>query len=106
MQEYRYCRAVLHINISSPHPATPPPPHPQKLFLSFLVGVLCGQLFTGFSANNNNILYSSQREIKAVVRSHNEEHISVIQSHETPAHIHTLRHTPLSLSLHTLIGMT
>ena len=24
--------------------------------------------------NNNNILYSTQREIKAVVRSHNEEH--------------------------------
>ena len=31
--------------------------------------------------NNNNILYSSQCEIKAVVRSHNEEHISVILSH-------------------------
>ena len=25
-------------------------------------------------SNNNNILYSSQREIKAVVRSHNEDH--------------------------------
>ena len=31
--------------------------------------------------NNNNILYPSQREIKAVVRSHNEEHISIILSH-------------------------
>ena len=31
--------------------------------------------------NNNNILYSSQREIKAVVRSHNEEYISIILSH-------------------------
>ena len=31
--------------------------------------------------NNNNILYSSQWEIKAVVRSHNKEHISL--SHET-----------------------
>ena len=30
---------------------------------------------------NNNILYSSQREIKAVVRSHNEEYISIILSH-------------------------
>ena len=38
--------------------------------------------------NNNNTLYSSQREIKAVVRSHNEEHISVILSHETHAHTH------------------
>ena len=38
--------------------------------------------------NNNNILYSSQREIKAVVRSHNEEHISIILSHETHAHTH------------------
>ena len=27
--------------------------------------------------NNNNILYSSQQEIKAVIRSHNGEHISV-----------------------------
>ena len=50
--------------------------------------------------NNNDILYSSQREIKAVVRSHNEEHISIILSHETHTHthsythIHTLRHTP------------
>ena len=27
--------------------------------------------------NKNNTLYSSQREIKAIVRSHNEEHISI-----------------------------
>ena len=27
--------------------------------------------------NNNNTLYSSQWEIKAVVRSHNKEHISI-----------------------------
>ena len=39
--------------------------------------------------NNNNILYSSMREIKAVVRSYNEEHISVILSHETHAHTHS-----------------
>ena len=32
--------------------------------------------------NNNNIFYSSQRETEAVVRSHNEEHISIILSHE------------------------
>ena len=38
--------------------------------------------------NNNNILYSSQREIKAFVRSHNEEHISIILNHETHAHTH------------------
>ena len=31
--------------------------------------------------NNNNIPYSSQREIKAVFRSHNEEHVSIILSH-------------------------
>ena len=39
--------------------------------------------------NNNNVLYSAQREIKAVVRSHNEEHISIILSHETHAHTHS-----------------
>ena len=38
--------------------------------------------------NNNNILYSFQLEIKAVVRSHNEEHVSIILSHETHAHTH------------------
>ena len=31
--------------------------------------------------NSNNILYSSQREIKAVFRSRNEEHVSIILSH-------------------------
>ena len=31
--------------------------------------------------NNNNTLYSSLRKIKAVVRSHNEEPISIILSH-------------------------
>ena len=45
---------------------------------------------------NNNILYSSQREIKAVVRSHNEEHSN---SKSWNTHIHTLRHTlPFSQS--------
>ena len=39
--------------------------------------------------NNNNIFDSSQWKIKAVIRSHNEEHISVILSHETHAHTHT-----------------
>ena len=39
--------------------------------------------------NNNNILYSSQPEIKAVVRSHNEERISIILRHETHAHTHS-----------------
>ena len=44
----------------------------------------------GVSNNNsNNILYSSQREIKAVVRSINEEHISIILGHETHAHTHS-----------------
>ena len=31
--------------------------------------------------NNNNTLYSSLRKIKAVVRSHNEEHISITLNH-------------------------
>ena len=39
---------------------------------------LCCVCVTSF---NNNILYSSQREIQAVVRSHNEKHISIILSH-------------------------
>ena len=39
--------------------------------------------------NKNNTLYSSQREIKAIVRSHNEEHISVILNHEPHAHTHS-----------------
>ena len=38
------------------------------------------RLFVYNNNNNNNILYSSQREIKAFVRSHNEEHISIILS--------------------------
>ena len=42
--------------------------------------------------NNNNILDSPQWEIKAVVRLHNKEHISIILSHEPQAH--TLKHTP------------
>ena len=46
---------------------------------------------------NNNTLYSSQWEIKAVVRSHNEEHISVILSH-----VHSL-HVLLSLRLGVII---
>ena len=37
---------------------------------------------------NNNILYSSHQEIKAVVRSRSEEHISIILSQETHAHTH------------------
>ena len=34
--------------------------------------------YTTSISNNNNMLYSSQWEIKAVIRSHNKEHISVI----------------------------
>ena len=46
--------------------------------------------------NNNDILYSSQWEIIAVVRSHNKENISIILSHEphAPTYIHTLRYMP------------
>ena len=47
------------------------------------------KLINHFNNNNNNILYSSQQEIKDVVRSHNEEHISIILSHETHAHTHS-----------------
>ena len=58
--------------------------------------------------NNNNILYSSQQEIKAVVWSYILiqmknwiAHISIIPSHET--HTHTLLDIhPLSLNLSTL----
>ena len=49
-----------------------------------------GVIIIEFLCNNNNILYSSHEEIKAVIRSHNEEHISVILSHETHAHTHCL----------------
>ena len=35
--------------------------------------------------NNSHIFYSSRRDIKAVVRSHNEENLSVILSHECTA---------------------
>ena len=52
---------------------------------------------------NNDILYSSQREFKAVVRSHNEEHISIILSQETRTYT-LLDIRPLSLNLHTLIA--
>ena len=52
-------------------------------------------------SNNNNILSSSQREIKAVVRSHNEEHISVILSHDPHAHTHSYTYAPfLSICIH------
>ena len=54
--------------------------------------------------NNNNILYSSQREIKDVVRSHNEEHISIILSSLNTRTYTLLDIRPLFLSLHTLIA--
>ena len=58
---------------------------------------------THVNNNNNSILYSSQREIKAVIRSHNEEHISIILSHETRTYTFLLLDIrPLSLNLHTL----
>ena len=59
------------------------------------------------STNNNNILYSSQREIKAVVRSytltHKEElnYTYLNKSHETQSRALLDIH-PLSLSLRTL----
>ena len=53
------------------------------------VSVLCGLMYLLFADNNNNILYSSLREIKAVVRSDNEEHISIILNHEPHTHTHS-----------------
>ena len=51
--------------------------------------------------NNNDILYSSQWETEAVVRSHNEEHISIILNHETHAHKHSQTYAPfLSICIH------
>ena len=49
---------------------------------SLLITVAAGLINNN---NNNNRLYSSQREIKAVVRSHNEEHISIILNRELHA---------------------
>ena len=52
--------------------------------------------------NNNNILYSSLREIKAVVRSHNEE-LYLNSSNSLNTRTYTLLVIrPLSLNLHTL----
>ena len=47
------------------------------------------RIANGNNNNNNYNLYSSKREIKAVVRLHNEEHISIILSHETDTHTHS-----------------
>ena len=44
---------------------------------------------TNNNNNNNSIFYLSQQEIKAVVQSHNEEHISIILSHKTHAYTHS-----------------
>ena len=57
---------------------------PAMTFLSVIAFVMhrrrakkqVATLYEVKNNNNNNILYSSRREIKAVVRSHNEEHIS------------------------------
>ena len=47
--------------------------------------------------NSNNILYSSQREIKAFVRSHNEEHISIPKlSWKTDSVTHIRQYTPVT----------
>ena len=59
---------------------------PAMTFLSVIAFVMHRrrakkQVATLYGVNNNNILYSSQREIKAVVRSHNEEHTTIILSH-------------------------
>ena len=80
--------------------------YPSENFPFFI-----NQILTFFKATfyrsyfhvSNNILYSSQREIKAVIRSHNAEHISITLSHEI--HTYTLLNIrPLSLNLHTLIA--
>ena len=63
--------------------------------------------------NNSNILYSSQREIKSVVRSYALTHIEELNStslnnsnDETLTRIHTLRHTPyIHTYIHTYIDV-
>jgi len=59
-------------------------PPPDPLLCSAISGIIINN-----NSNNKNNLHSPQREIKAVVRSHNEEHISIILSHETHAHTHS-----------------
>ena len=88
--------------LSSP---TPPPPHPHTPRITSVPSLfwfccastkrICLQKTKANhnNSNNNNILYSSQQEIKAVIRSHNEEHVSIILSHETHAHTHSYSQT-------------
>ena len=52
--------------------------------------------------NNNNVLYESQWEIKAIIRSHNEEHNN--STSRTTRTYTLLDIRPLSLALHTLIA--
>ena len=56
--------------------------------------VALGEKLVNNNNNNKNILYSSQREIKAVVRSQNEEHNYLNNAKSLNTHIHTLRQTP------------
>ena len=76
MKTYVSNQLVVYLSMDAPFPQ-------NYLFIFILSSRLTTktyfsiQLFLNISIdNNNNILYSSQREIKAVVRSHNEEHIS------------------------------
>ena len=50
-----------------------------------MISMCWNPLLLSAEYNNNNILYSSPQEIKTVIQLHNEEHISIILSHETHA---------------------
>ena len=67
--------------------------------LSFVDRCICCLLSNN---NNNNILYSSLWEIKAVVRSHNEEHNNSKSLNTRTYTLLDIR--PLSLNLHTLLA--
>ena len=48
---------------------------PARTVMSVMLCIVMWGLSSDMTdSSHNNILYSSQREIKAVVRSHNEEH--------------------------------
>ena len=55
------------------YPALTPARTVMSVMLCIVMWGLSSDM-TDFSHNSNNILYSSQREIKAVVRSGKEEH--------------------------------
>ena len=91
-EEYRYYRAFLQINISlSPPP--PPPKKKKKKNRSWLVSCVDSCLLASVATITIYFIHPNGK-LKLLFDHTNEEHISIIQSHETNAHIHTLRHMP------------